>query len=630
MQPSDLPDLPGSPGCYLFRDETGEVLYVGKARSLRARVRSYFQDPGRLAVKTAAMVQRAAHVEVIITASEVEAVLLENTLIKKHRPRFNIMLRDDKTYPYLEITNEVFPRLVIARRVRDDGGRYFGPYANAGAARDTMRLLRRVFPMRNCTPHKFRTVRRPCLEYDLHRCPAPCVGLIEAPAYGELIEGVRQFLEGRSDIVRRRLQVQMEAAAQALEFERAAELRDLLRSVEQMSERQEVVRLKGADEDYLGVARRGRTAAVSVLQVRSGKLTGRETYFLTADPDQPDAEVLGAFVGQYYPIAAAWPAEVCLPTDAFEGRDAVAQMLEAGRAGPTGRARKTRLRVPQRGDKAHLMSLATDNARWAVEEERLREDRQGAPLRELCSNLELPVEPRRIEGYDISNTQGTDSVSSMVVFVDGRPSKPHYRHFRIRTVEGANDFASHAETIGRRFARAEEERAAIREGRLRLDDAKFLPLPDLVLIDGGKGQLSAVREVMHRMGVAQIPTFGLAKEEELLFKEGRSEPIRLARDSAGLRLLQAVRDESHRFAITHHRQVRARRTITSRLSEVPGMGQVRVRQLLRAFGSLAGVQAADAQALREAGLPRPVAERLYASLHPVPPVRAAEGGGDGA
>ena len=623
MGPRDLPDLPREPGCYIFRAADGEVLYVGKARSLRARVRTYFQDQGRLAVKTRAMVQRAARLEVITTQSEVEALLLENTLIKRHRPRYNILLRDDKTYPYLKITNEAFPRLVLTRSVKPDGGRYFGPYASAGAVRDTLRLLRRVFPMRSCSPHKFRTVLRPCLEYHIHRCPAPCVGLIEQGAYAQLVDGVRQFLEGRSDDVRRRLAAQMTEAAGAMEFERAAELRDLLRAVERLSERQQVVRLGGADEDYLGLARRARTAAVSVLQVRAGKLVGRETYFLTADPDAPDADVLAAFLVQYYPMASSWPREICLGTDAFEdGQDLAALFAQ----GLPGGGRKARLHVPRRGEKVRLMALAADNARWALEEERLRETRAGAPLDELQAALGLPTRPVRIEGYDISNFQGTDSVSSMVVFVDGRAAKAEYRHFRIKGVVGADDFASHAETIGRRFRRYFEERDQVAAGSLRPEAAKFLRLPDLVLIDGGKGQLSAVRRVMHEMGVAGVPTFGLAKEEELLFREGHPEPIRLPRDSAGLRLLQAVRDESHRFAITHHRQLRAGRTLTSRLLAVPGMGRVRTRRLLSALGSLEAVSQASVEDLTAAGVPRPVAERVYASLRePAPePSRAPQ------
>lgn len=626
MQPRDLPDLPREPGCYIFRAADGQVLYVGKARSLRARVRTYFQDRGRLPLKTATMVARAAHLEVITTQSEVEALLLENTLIKRHRPRYNILLRDDKTYPYLKITNETFPRLLLVRRVKADGGRYFGPYASAGAVRDTLRMLRRVFPMRTCTPHKFRTVLRPCLEYHIHRCPGPCVGLIEAAAYGELVEGVRQFLEGRSDEVRRRLSAQMAEAAGALEFERAAELRDLLRAVERLSERQQVVRIGGADEDYLGLARRGRTAAVSVLQVRAGKLVGRETYFLTADGEAEDAAVLAAFLVQYYPMASSWPREICLGTDAFEeGRD-LAALFSAGMPGD---GRRARLHVPRRGEKVRLVALAGDNARWALEEERLRETRAGAPLDELKAALDLPDRPRRIEGYDISNFQGTDSVSSMVVFVDGRPAKSEYRHFRIKTVVGADDFASHAETIGRRLRRYQAEREAVAHGSLQPDAAKFLRLPDLVLIDGGKGQLSAVRKVMRELGMADIPTFGLAKEEELVFREGQAEPIRLSRDSAGLRLLQAVRDESHRFAITHHRQLRAGRTLTSRLLAVPGMGRVRTRRLLTALGSLDAVAQADVAALVAAGLPRTVAERVYASLRaPAPPTAAGGEPGD--
>ncbi|MCL6595288.1 MAG: excinuclease ABC subunit UvrC [Firmicutes bacterium] len=615
MRPEDLPDLPAAPGCYIFRAADGQALYVGKARSLRSRVRSYFQSPDRLTPKTAAMVRRAHRLEVITTGNEVEALLLENTLIKRHRPRYNILLRDDKTYPYLKITPEPFPRLLLVRRVEDDGGRYFGPYASAGAVRDTLRLLRRVFPMRTCTPHKFAQARRPCLEYHIRRCPAPCVGRIDREAYAERVEGVRQFLEGRVDEVRRRLAEQMHAAAEAMAFERAAELRDLLRAVERLSERQEVVRLKAADEDYLGVAREGRTAAVSVLQVRGGKLVGRETYFLHADPDADTAAVLQAFLGQYYPIASSWPREVCVPTDAFEEGEAVAGLLAA---------RGARLRVPRRGDRARLMAMAADNARWAVREEHLREERRGAPLEELRDFLGLDAPPSRIEGYDISNLQGTDSVASMVVFLDGRPAKREYRQFRIRTVEGADDFASHAETMERRLRHHEAERQAVAAGALEPERARFLALPDLVLIDGGRGQLSAVRAVMRRLGYGHIPAFALAKEEELLYREGEAEPIRLPRDSPALHLLQAVRDESHRFALRHHRRLRSHRTLTSRLAEVPGVGEARTRRLLRHFGSADAVAQASEEALRAAGLPGAVAARLYAALRTPAPPQAAE------
>lgn len=618
MEPADLPDLPALPGCYLFRDAGRTPIYVGKARSLKARVRTYFQDPSRLTPKVRAMVAHAASVETITTGSEVEALLLENTLIKRHRPRYNILLRDDKTYPYVKMTAETFPRLLLVRRVRDDGARYYGPFPNAGAVRDTLRLLRRLFPMRTCTPHKFQTATRPCLEYHIHRCGAPCTGLIDALAYGQIVESVRDFLDGHPEAVRQRLDQEMRQASESLAFERAAELRDLLRAMERLTERQEVVRLDGNDEDYVNVARQGRTAAVAVLQVRAGTLVGRETYFLTADPETSDAEVLGSFLGQYYPIATSWPRELVVPTDAFESADAVRALLrtppESGSEPYRGHRRATRLITAQRGARVRLLSLAAENAAWAVRDEVLKEEARGTPLDELRIALNLPETPWRIEGYDISNFQGTDSVSSMVVFEGGRPQKSEYRHFRIRTVVGANDFASHAETIRRRFERAREEQAGIGRGELSPAKARFARMPDLLLIDGGKGQLSAVRAVLHEMGLEGIPTFGLAKREELLFEEGRPDPIRLPRSSPALRLLQAVRDESHRFAITYHRTLRSKRTLTSELLEVPGIGADRAKKLLKAFGSLDAIAQASEEALREAGLPRPVAQRLAATL----------------
>jgi excinuclease ABC subunit C len=446
------------------------------------------------------------------------------------------------------------------------------------------------------------------------------VGLIDETSYGEIVTSVREFLDGHPQAVRQRLEREMERSAESMAFERAAELRDLVRAIDRLAERQEVVRLEGSDEDYVHLARQGRTAAVALLQVRSGTLVGRETYFLTADPETPDAEVLGSFLGQYYPMAASWPYEVVVPTDAFESAETIRALFHSGPRGvvkgPGTTRRKTHLVTAQRGARARLLALAQENAAWAVREEVLKEetDMGRTPLEELRAALGLERTPWRIEGYDISNFQGTDSVSSMVVFEGGRAQKSEYRHFRIRTVVGANDFASHAETIRRRFERARTEQSAVALGELSPEKARFARMPDLLLIDGGKGQLSAVRAVLHEMGLQDIPTFGLAKREELLFEEGRPDPIRLPRSSPALRLLQAVRDESHRFAITYHRTLRTKRTLTSELLAVPGIGPSRAKRLLRTFGSLERVAQASGDDLKAAGLPAPVIERLRLAL----------------
>lgn len=613
MRPEDMPDLPVQPGCYIFRASDGRPLYVGKARSLRSRVRTYFQDPARLAAKVRVMVGHAASLELITTVSEVEALLLESNLIKKYRPRYNIVFRDDKTYPYLKITSEDFPRLILVRRVVKDGGEYFGPYPNVGQVRETLRLLRRVFKLRNCSPYRFRTTHRPCLEYHLHRCLAPCAGLVTKDEYAEHVAGVRQFLRGHSDEVRHMLLQEMDEASQQMAFERAAELRDLLRGLERMTERQEAVRLAQVDEDYVGLARRGGTAVICLIQVRAGKITGKETFYLAATADRSDGEVIGAFLTQYYPIATSWPKTVCVPTLEFADSPAAEAFLAQGSAASSGRP--AHLQVPRRGSRAHLLRRAMDNAELAAQAEAQRQDEEGEPMRELQKALGLAHLPRRIEGYDISNFQGADSVSSMVVFEDGRPAKAEYRRFVIRTVVGADDFASHAETCRRRFGRGLEEARAVTEGKLEPDKAKFARMPDLVLIDGGKGQLSAVRAAMREIGVDAIPTLGLAKQEELVFMEGNPEPIRLPRGGAALRLLQAVRDESHRFAITHHRRRREHTGLHSALDGVPGLGPVRRRRLLRAFGSVRAVVEVTPEDLTRAGLPRNVAEAVYAKLH---------------
>ncbi|NLG83595.1 MAG: excinuclease ABC subunit UvrC [Firmicutes bacterium] len=606
---AELRLLPAKPGVYLMRDAGGEVLYIGKARSLRHRVRSYFQESGPVDPRLRAMVGQIERLEFIVTDSEVEALALEANLVKEHRPKYNVKLRDDKQYPLLKITwNEEYPQLAVVRRIKDDGARYFGPYTDAGALRETIRLLRRLFPLRTCK-HRIGVdrVARPCLNHDIGRCLAPCVGAVDKETYRAMIEQVCLFLEGRPEPLARDLRRQMEEAAARLDFERAAVLRDRLMDLSKVMERQKVVSPAGEDLDVLGLAVAAGEALVQVFRVRGGKLIDRE-HFLLAGEAEPDlAGSLAAFLTQYYAEAPRIPPEILLPAP-IEEQEAVAAWLAQRRGG------KVVLAVPRRGAKKDLVTMAMENAALLLEQERVRrsydEGRVLQALAGLTEVLGLSAPPRRMEAFDISNLHGQEAVASMAVFLDGRPAPDEYRRFRIRTVEGPNDFAMLAEAVGRRFRRGLAERTEGKVGR------GFADLPDLLLIDGGKGQLHAVLDELAKIqGLVPPFTLALAKEEEEIYLPGRSEPLVLPHDAPALHLLQRLRDEVHRFAVTYHRSIRAKGTRRSLLDEIPGIGPRRKQALLRHFGSVRRIMAASLEELAAVeGMTRAAAEAVYFGL----------------
>ena len=570
-----VPHLPETPGVYLWKDAEGKVLYVGKAKRLRSRVRSYFTADQSGSVKTQALLRLIEDVDTIVVPDEAHALILENTLIKEHRPRFNIQLRDDKSYPYIKVTvAEPFPRVFVTRRFMDDGSRYFGPYTDVGQMRRALNVVNRIFTVRSChydLPDD--APERPCLDYHIGRCLAPCVGLQSMVAYRMMIDEVLLFLDGRTAEVVKRVRQRMQNASNAMDYERAAELRDALHHLEQMEEPTVVLRVEGGDQDAVGFARDGDDACVVVLRVRGGKLVARDQRFLEHVEGESDGAILAAFLAGPYLVGSDRGAELLVPID-FEDRELLQQSI-----------RSTDIRIPQRGPRRELLDLAEQNARHLLEEFKLAsseaEERATNPVYELQRELGLTRVPRSMVCFDISTNHGTDTVASCVWFENGRPRRSEYRKFRIKTVEGTDDFASMREVIGRYFRR-------------RLEEEK--PLPDLVVVDGGRGQLSAAQQALAEIPL-ELPLASLAKKDEEIFIPSRLESLRLPRRSPALRLLQQARDEAHRFAITFNRTRRRARTVTSRLLELPGIGAKRRRALLTAFGSLEGVRGASPEAI---------------------------------
>ena len=584
--------LPDSPGVYIMKDDHGKIIYVGKAIVLKNRVRQYFQSSRNHTPKVRAMVSHIADVETIMTANEVESLILEANLIKKHRPRYNIRLKDDKSYPYVKVTvQEDFPRVFITRRVLRDGARYFGPYTNVTALRDSLKLLRRLFPLRTC-----RTMpERPCLEYHIKRCLAPCVGKVEAEDYHAMIRAVLLFLEGRTDDVERELEQRMNAAAEAYHFETAARLRDQLSAVRTAAERQNIVTGAG-DQDAVGMARSAAGVCVQIFFIRGGKMIGREHFLLRGSEEESDADILRAFLEQYYNQATFVPREVLLPCAIDAAAQATIEAWLAARKG----GGKVALLTPQRGTKHDIVQMATGNAaKFLADEETRRslldEQTLGA-VEELGRYLGLKHPPRRMECFDISHNQGQETVASMVVFEDGAPKKSDYRRFKIRSTEGKpDDFLSMREVTTRRYVGLPEEE-----------------LPDLIIIDGGKGQLSSALEIIrHAAGHKDVPVVGLAKQFELVFTEGNSEPVELPRRSQALYLIQRIRDEAHRFAITFHRKLRGKRNLVSVLDHIVGIGPKRRQSLWTHFGTLDKIKAASVDELAAVpGMNRPSAEAI--------------------
>jgi len=607
--------LPDSPGVYLYRDAGGEIIYVGKAVSLRNRVRSYFQPGARHQPKTKLMLEKVADMDFIVTDSEVEALILEQNLIKENRPRYNVLLKDDKSYPYLKVTlGDDFPRVQITRRRVNDGSRYFGPYTRTGAVNETLRLLKKIFPFRSCKQREPAARERPCLNYHIKRCLGPCCGLVDRETYRAMINEVCLFLEGRQEHLVKRLAARMKEAADNLEFERAAKLRDQLQAVREVVEKQKIISGRFEDQDVMAMARAFDEACIMIFFVRGGKLIGREHFMLKGTEGLSRSEVLASFIKQYYNGVDFIPREVLLSEDIKEEKAVIEEWLAGNKK------EKVFLRTPRCGEKKKLVEMAAQNALLTLEQVQNLEiagrDSAAEALDELAGALGLDRPPHRLECYDISNTQGADSVASMVVFESGKPARDQYRRFKIRTVEGPDDFASMREVIRRRFTRAQEERELLRTGQISGKDAKFHRLPDLVIVDGGKGQLSAALCVMRELGFTGIPVYGLAKEEELLFGERQPDPVVLPRESRALKLLQRLRDEAHRFALTYHRNLRSRAGLKSLLDEMEGIGAVRRRSLLKAFGSIQEIEKASLEELAAVkGMNKKAARAVYEFFH---------------
>lgn len=604
--PSEIPDTPGA---YLFRDRHGAVLYVGKAKSLRKRLASYF---GRdLALRTQAMVDAAESVEWIVTDGEVAALMMEYNLIKEHRPRFNIRLRDDKSYPYLAITRgEEWPRATVMRGRRRRDTQYFGPYANAYAIRQTLDLLLRTFPVRTCTNSRFRRQEaqgRPCLLFHIERCSGPCIGAVVPEDYAAHLDGLAAFLGGDSEAVLARLRGEMGAASEALEYERAARLRDQAAAVEKALARQEVATLRKEDFDLLALEEDDLEAALVVLTVRRGRVTGRLATVVDKVEDLATPELVGRLVGEVYGEEAP-PREILVPV--LPGEAEVLQAWLTARRGG-----RVNLRVPQRGAKRRLLATAQANAAEVFARHRLQRhgdhNARAKALRSLQEALGLPEPPLRIECYDISTIQGTDTVGSMVVMEDGMPRRNQYRRFQVRGVAGQDDFAAMEEVLRRRLA------AYLREREIPVEErGRFAYPPSLLLVDGGAGQVSRAVQVVDELGL-EIPVAGLAKRMEEVYLPGQPEPLRLPRGEEALYLLQQVRDEAHRFAVGYHRTLRGRRMVGSALDGVRGVGPARRQALLRRFGSLARMREAGVEELSEV-VPAAVAAAVQAALHTPP------------
>jgi excinuclease ABC subunit C len=591
-----LARVPDRPGVYIYRDAKAQVLYVGKAASLRGRVRSYFQASRPHDPKTDALVRQIRDLEYIVTDNELEALMLEANLVRRHRPRYNIILRDDKHYPFLKLTtNEEFPRLLVARRVQNDGAAYYGPFYPATAMRETLRLTRQLFPLRTCSLAIDGKLERPCIQYAIHRCNAPCTGWETREEYAKTVREVARFLEGKDEDLALRLTKDMEAAAAETKFERAAVLRDQVQSLNKVRERQKIISTDEVDQDVIGVVRQGTDACVELFFVRKGRLVGQEPFFFDKVAGWADGEILSAFVRQFYGKAVV-PAPEILLSEEFPETELTGEWL-SGLAG-----RRVQLVVPQRGAKREFVAMAEENAALALQNHLLsRDDRQQVVLEELRRALNLPGLPNRIEGYDISNIQGTEQVGSLVVWENGGLKKDDYKRFRIKTLTGADDFAALREVLTRRFAKALEQGT---------------PLPDLVLIDGGRGQLNVGLTVLQELGLDWIPVVALAKQEEEVYQGDSLQPLVLDPTSPALHTLQKIRDEAHRFAITYHKKLRSKRTLQSVLDAIPGVGPTIRTTLLKTLGSARRVRESSVAELAAVPKVTPkLAQRIFNHFH---------------
>ena len=611
-----LDTLPNKPGCYLMKNAAGDIIYVGKAVNLRNRVRSYFHNSADLDFKTRQMVRHVADIEWIVVGSELEALILEMNLIKKHRPHYNIRLKDDKRYPYVKVHwADPFPKVTVTRQMVNDGSRYFGPYTSVWAVHQTLDVLRHIFPYLTCDREITGRDPRPCLYYDIKLCSGPCIGAISQTAYRQMIDDLCQFLEGHTEPIVARLQKEMEKAAEELQFERAAQLRDQIQAIEKVVERQKVISSEDLDSDVIALARANGEACVQIFFIRGGKLIGRDYFILEGTEDAADQEVVSEFIKQFYAEAAAVPQQVLLPEE-IEEANIIKQWLRSKRGGE-----KVEISVPRQGITQELLQMARENAAETLSALRAQWEadthRQSQALAELQKELGLPVPPNRIECYDISNTQGTAMVGSMVVFEQGVPAKSRYRRFNIKSVSGhPDDFASMEEVLTRRFRRwqAAQEEQQTKPGAK--PDPAFSILPDLLMVDGGKGQLGRAVAVLEEFGLTEkVPVVSLAKQQEEIFVPGRAESILLPRHSQALYLVQRIRDEAHRFAITAHRKRREKQGMASRLDAVPGIGPARRKALLKRFGSVEAILDASLEDLTSVpGITREVAATIKEML----------------
>jgi len=594
-----LSNIPACPGVYLMKNAEGRIIYIGKAVNLRNRVRSYFQASKTPHALTGEALRRVQDINYIITDTEVEALILENTLIKKHKPRYNVKLKDDKRYPFVKVTvNESFPGLYITRIVERDGAKYFGPFARNYATKQTVKELTKIFPIRTCNLplQESGNKHKVCLNYSIERCPGPCEDRADKEEYDQIVRNVCLFLGGKKELVIKELQKEMQTAAADLQFEQAAKIRDRIESIEKTIEKQKLESADGDDEDVIGFAQKDDEACVQVLMLRDGKLTEREHYFLTGTQDATASDILTAFLEQYYLESSFVPKTVILQ-DAVENSEAIQKWLIEKRGSCV------TIHIPQRGQKRQLVKMAAKNAKSILEQKELNvvlKAGDNPALLQLQEVLELPRPPQRIEAFDISNLGSDFAVGSMVVFEEGEPAKSEYRRFRIRTVEGQDDFAMMREVVSRRYFRAVKENGI---------------LPDLILIDGGKGQLNSAIEALKALHLDNLPTIGLAKQFEHIFVPGKSEPIILQKNNPALHLIQRVRDESHRFAVNYHRKLRSKDLTHSVLDEIPGIGPKRKQALLSSFGSIEKIQEASLdELLAVKGMTHRIAEHILKHL----------------
>ncbi len=603
-----LKNLPARPGVYLHKNAQDKVIYVGKAVNLRSRVRSYFHKSAQEHPKTRRLVEEIADIDFIVADSELEALLLENTLIKQHQPRFNVRLKDDKRYPYIKVHwQDPFPRVTTTRRLQNDGARYYGPYTAAWAAYQTLDLVRKIFPYLTCTRNITGRDERACLYYHIGRCAAPCIGVVDQAGYRQIIDNLCDFLNGNIEPVVADLRRQMDEAAENLDFEKAAQLRDQIKAIDQVVEKQKVVNAGTLDEDVIAFARADGDACVQVFFIRGGKLVGRDYFVLEGTADEADPEIMTSFLKQFYDQAVNIPPKILLPQEVDE-LIIIRDWLKSKRGA------KVTMKVPRRGKQKELLKMATQNAaetlnhlqaRWSADE-----SKQTEALTQLQQALDLPDPPLRIECYDISTLQGTHTVGSMVVFAKGVPRKSDYRRFKIQSVKGQDDYASMQEMLRRRFKRMSDE--GYRNPAATKKENAWALIPNLIIIDGGKGQLNAALEVLDEFELQDaVPIVGLAKREEELFLPGQSESIRLEPNSPGLFLIQRIRDEAHRFGITYHRKLRGQSAIRSSLDGVEGIGPKRRQALLKKFGSIDAIRRATVEELAAVpGMNRRVAEDL--------------------